>query len=132
MQISKVFIRIIIIAEMEARMRQADTACIMDMGTYLLPKVAGKRLVMQLVVPGLEERARAFPDLGGCHHSPGTGMHCTALWCMAMWCMALYCTRRKVGHCGTAVRAHACQCEAITLLMQTGPISLVVLRSAVW
>ena len=58
-------------AELEARMRQADMACIMDMGTFLLPKVVGQRLVVQLVVPGLEERARAFPALGGCHHTPG-------------------------------------------------------------
>ena len=51
-------------------MRQADMACIIDMGTFVLPKVAGQRLVVQLVVQGLEERARAFPPLGG-HHTPG-------------------------------------------------------------
>ena len=44
---------------------------VIDMGTHLLPRVTGMRLVLQLLVPGLEERARAFPALLSSHHTPG-------------------------------------------------------------
>lgn len=50
---------------------QSDSIRVIDMGTHLLSKLTGARLVVQLLVPGLEERARALPPLCSLHHSPG-------------------------------------------------------------
>lgn len=45
---------------------------IIDMGTHMLPRLPGLQLVVQLLVPGLEERARAFAPLISSQHTPGT------------------------------------------------------------
>ncbi|KAK9800253.1 hypothetical protein WJX73_007523 [Symbiochloris irregularis] len=50
---------------------QSDSVRVIDMGTHLLSKLTGARLVVQLLVPGLEERARALPPLCSLHHTPG-------------------------------------------------------------
>ena len=36
---------------------------VMDMGSHMLPGITGSHLVIQALVPGLEERAREFPAL---------------------------------------------------------------------
>ena len=36
---------------------------VMDMGSHMLPGITGSHLVIQVLVPGLEERAREFPAL---------------------------------------------------------------------
>ena len=38
---------------------------LIDMGHYLLTGVAGTHLVVQIAIPGLEERVRSFPPLQG-------------------------------------------------------------------
>lgn len=53
--------------------RHQDTVCVVDMGMHLLPKVVGARLVVQLLVPGLEERARAVKPLASLHNTAGAG-----------------------------------------------------------
>lgn len=53
---------------------QSDSIRVIDMGTHLLSKLTGARLVVQLLIPGLEERARALPPLCSLHHTPGIGL----------------------------------------------------------
>ncbi|MCJ1427723.1 hypothetical protein MMC29_005628 [Sticta canariensis] len=48
-----------------------DTMLVLDMGVHMLPKLKGAQLIVQLLVPGLEERARAFPALPSLHHTAG-------------------------------------------------------------
>ena len=36
-----------------------------DMGQYLLQDVVGSHLLVQVAIPGLEDRARCFPPLSG-------------------------------------------------------------------
>ena len=59
-------------AENEAFKKRADMVCVMDMGMHTLPKTPGLHLVVQLLVPGLEDRSRALPPLNSCQHTPGT------------------------------------------------------------
>lgn len=47
---------------------------VLDMGQHMLPKVAGAHLIVQVLVPGLEERAHAMPPLSSVAMSPGE--HC--------------------------------------------------------
>lgn len=42
-----------------------------DMGTHLLQHIAGAQSLMQIAVPGLEERARWYPVLRSISLSPG-------------------------------------------------------------
>ena len=44
---------------------------VLDMGQHMLPKVAGAHLIVQVLVPGLEERAHAMPPLSSVAMSPG-------------------------------------------------------------
>ena len=44
---------------------------ILDMGQHMLPKVRGSHLIVQVLVPGLEERARTTAPLGSVAMSPG-------------------------------------------------------------
>ena len=44
---------------------------ILDMGQHMLPKVRGAHLIVQVLVPGLEERAQAMPPLNSVAMSPG-------------------------------------------------------------
>ena len=46
---------------------------VLDMGQHMLPKVAGSHLIIQILVPGLEERARATAPLASVAMSPGGG-----------------------------------------------------------
>ena len=63
-------------AENEAYSRQAGMVCIVDMGMHLLPKFPGRQLLVQLLPPGLEERARIFKSLvNSSHKTPGM-LHC--------------------------------------------------------
>ena len=41
------------------------------MGTHVLPKVPGAQLLVQIAVPGLEERARCMPPLRSRELTPG-------------------------------------------------------------
>ena len=43
----------------------------LDMGMHMLRLLPGLHLVMQLLVPGLEERARTFPPLTSSLSTPG-------------------------------------------------------------
>ena len=45
-----------------------------DMGVHMLPKLKGAQLIIQLLIPGLEERARAVPALPSLHHTAGEGL----------------------------------------------------------
>ena len=45
---------------------------VVDMGTHMLRMVPGIHRVMQLLAPGLEERARALPPLNSTYATPGT------------------------------------------------------------
>ena len=51
------------------------------MGVHMLPKLTGMRLVVQLLVPGLEERARALPPLCSIHHTLGQHPSCLLPHC---------------------------------------------------
>ena len=44
---------------------------VVDMGTHMLRGVPGLHLVVQLLTPGLEERARALPPLNSTYATPG-------------------------------------------------------------
>ena len=56
---------------MEALRKCADMVTVMDMGRHMVPKVPGLHLVIQLLIPGLEERCRLFPALNSFVHTPG-------------------------------------------------------------
>ena len=51
--------------------KRRETICVVDMGLHLLPLMTGARLVLQMLVPGLEDRARALPPLRSLRHTPG-------------------------------------------------------------
>lgn len=57
--------------EARAQQTQASMASIVDMGCHMLQKLPGLQLIVQLLVPGLEERARALPPLNSQQHTPG-------------------------------------------------------------
>ena len=44
---------------------------VVDMGTHMLRMVPGIHRIMQLLAPGLEERARALPPLSSTYATPG-------------------------------------------------------------
>ena len=44
---------------------------VVDMGTHMLRMVPGIHRITQLLVPGLEERARALPPLNSTYATPG-------------------------------------------------------------
>ena len=44
---------------------------VIDMGTHILPKIPNAQLLVQVAVPGLEERARCLPPLRSKEMSPG-------------------------------------------------------------
>lgn len=48
-----------------------DTVSIADMGTHMLRGLPGLHLVVQVLVPGLEERARILPPLTSSFNTPG-------------------------------------------------------------
>ena len=48
---------------------------VIDMGTHILPKIPNAQLLIQIAVPGLEERARCLPPLRCKEMSPGTLCH---------------------------------------------------------
>ena len=53
-------------------MRQQGAGLIViDMGSHILPKVPGAQLLIQIAVPGLEERARCLPPLRSKELTPG-------------------------------------------------------------
>ena len=64
---------------------------ILDMGQHMLPKVPGSHLIIQVLVPGLEERARATAPLASVAMSPGKACSRPAdssmslLWLHGMW-----------------------------------------------
>ena len=51
--------------------QQGAGVMVIDMGTHILPKVAGAQLLVQIGVPGLEERARCSPPLRSRELTPG-------------------------------------------------------------
>lgn len=61
-----------------------DTVLILDMGVHMLPKLKGAQLIVQLLVPGLEERARALPALPSLHHTAGLPAGMPILQAMSM------------------------------------------------
>lgn len=77
---------------------------VMDMGSHMLPGVNGSHLVIQVLVPGLEERAREFPALStmilktgvGAFHIQSSKWHLELGTCM----------------CGQACRDHGCRMAA--------------------
>lgn len=48
-----------------------DGIMVIDMGTHVLPRIQGAHLLIQIAVPGLEERARFLPALRSIPVSPG-------------------------------------------------------------
>ena len=48
---------------------------VIDMGTHILPKIPNAQLLIQIAVPGLEERARCLPPLRCKEMSPGKLCH---------------------------------------------------------
>ena len=48
-----------------------DALTFIDMGTHLLHNVGGAQLLVQIAIPGLEERARWYPALRSIALSPG-------------------------------------------------------------
>lgn len=64
-----------------------DAVMVVDMGTHMLHRVAGLHPIVQILPPGMEERARALPPLISTYATPGqfsaclspTGRHCCKL-----------------------------------------------------
>ena len=54
------------------------------MGTHILPKVTGAQLLVQIGVPGLEERARCSPPLRSRELTPGK-----LLWWHVVACLVV-------------------------------------------
>ena len=48
-----------------------EAMMVLDMGTHTLRHLPGQHLLVQLLVPGLEERARILPALVSAHSTPG-------------------------------------------------------------
>ena len=55
---------------------------VVEMGTHMLRSVPGMHLLVQLLPPGLEERARALPPLISTYSTPGNP------WQQCAWCWA--------------------------------------------
>ena len=62
---------------------------VMDMGSHILPGIEGSHLVCQVLVPGLEERAREFPALSTMILKTGEGLGNPSAWTDKL---ALVCT----------------------------------------
>ena len=52
-------------------LKAIDSVYVLDMGIHMMSKLKGAHLIVQLLVPGLEERARALPALPSLHHTAG-------------------------------------------------------------
>ena len=50
---------------------QCNAVMVVDMGAHVLRHVPGLQPIVQLLAPGLEERARALPPLLSAHSTPG-------------------------------------------------------------
>ena len=48
-----------------------DSVMVVDMGTHMLRRVPGCHLVVQILAPGLERRARFLPPLTSSYSTPG-------------------------------------------------------------
>ena len=51
-----------------------ETVMVIDMGTHMLRHVPGLHLLVQILPPGLEERARALPPLLSSYSTPGMSL----------------------------------------------------------
>ena len=49
-----------------------ETIMVVDMGTHTLQNLPGQHLLVQLLAPGLEERARVLLPLNSPHSTPGS------------------------------------------------------------
>ena len=52
-----------------------ETVMVIDMGTHMLRGLPGLHLLVQLLPPGLEERARALPPLLSSYSTPGMALY---------------------------------------------------------
>lgn len=63
---------------------------VVDMGMHVLPSLPGLHLIVQLLVPGLEERAHHLPPLHSTQHTPG--MSASGSVFMFLVCICSACT----------------------------------------